>query len=164
MAKIDAFFKLMNEQKASDVHLVSGQQPVLRIRGDLGRVKYKILDDNELRSMLYEITPEDKIKVFEECFTIDLLTDPAEGATYTALNAYAINIASILGTNTAYVGFTGSTGAGWENQDIVNWTFANSSTISGTASVPALSNWGICGLALLLAASAALMFRRKPAA
>jgi hypothetical protein len=92
------------------------------------------------------------------------LTDPAEGATYTALNAYAINIASILGTNTAYVGFTASTGAGWENQDIVNWTFANSSTISGTASVPALSNWGICGLALLLAASAALMFRRKPAA
>ena len=71
MAKIDAFFKLMNEQKASDVHLVSGQQPVLRIRGDLERVKYKVLDDNELRSMLYEITPEDKIKVFEETGDLD---------------------------------------------------------------------------------------------
>ena len=71
MARIDAFFKLMNEQKASDVHLVSGQQPVLRIRGDLERVKYKVLDDNDLRSMLYEITPEDKIKVFEETGDLD---------------------------------------------------------------------------------------------
>jgi twitching motility protein PilT len=39
MAKIDAFFKLMHDQSASDLHLMSGQQPVLRIRGDLERVK-----------------------------------------------------------------------------------------------------------------------------
>jgi twitching motility protein PilT len=71
MARIDAFFKLMNEQKASDVHLVSGQQPVLRIRGDLERVKFKVLDDNELRAMLYEITPEEKIKTFEETGDLD---------------------------------------------------------------------------------------------
>lgn len=71
MAKIDAFFKLMNDQKASDLHLVSGQQPVLRIRGDLERVKYKTLDDEELRTMLYEITPEDKIKIFEETGDLD---------------------------------------------------------------------------------------------
>ena len=71
MAKIDAFFKLMNEQKASDLHLVSGQQPVLRIRGDLERVKYKVLDDNELRGMLYEITPEDRIKIFGETGDLD---------------------------------------------------------------------------------------------
>ena len=71
MARIDAFFKLMNEQKASDVHLISGQQPVLRIRGDLERVKYKVLDDNELRAMLYEITPEEKIKIFEETGDLD---------------------------------------------------------------------------------------------
>jgi len=71
MARIDAFFKLMNEQKASDLHLMSGQQPVLRIRGDLERVKYRTLDDDELRSMLYEITPEDKIKVFEETGDLD---------------------------------------------------------------------------------------------
>ena len=71
MARIDAFFKLMNEQKASDVHLISGQQPVLRIRGDLERVTFKVLDDNELRAMLYEITPEEKIKVFEETGDLD---------------------------------------------------------------------------------------------
>ena len=65
MAKIDAFFKLMNEQGASDLHLVSGQPPMLRITGEIERVKYKVLDNDDLRGMLYEITPEEKVKVFE---------------------------------------------------------------------------------------------------
>jgi twitching motility protein PilT len=71
MAKIDAFFKLMNEQGASDLHLIAGSQPILRLRGDMERVKYKVLENEELRSMLYEITPEEKIKVFEEMGDID---------------------------------------------------------------------------------------------
>lgn len=71
MAKIDAFFKLMHEQGASDLHLISGQQPALRILGDIERIKYKTLDSDDLRSMLYEIAPEDKIKVFEETGDID---------------------------------------------------------------------------------------------
>jgi twitching motility protein PilT len=84
MARIDAFFKLVNEQKASDLHLVSGQQPVLRVRGDLERVKYKVLDDDELRSMLYEITPEDKIKVFEETGDLDFAYEIPGMARYRA--------------------------------------------------------------------------------
>ena len=71
MAKIDAFFKLMHEQGASDLHLVSGQPPALRIRGDMERIKYKVLDNDELKSMLYEIAPEAKIKQFEETGDID---------------------------------------------------------------------------------------------
>jgi len=71
MAQIDAFFKLMNDQGASDLHLASGQQPVLRVRGELERVKYKTLDDDNLKAMLYEITPEHKIKVFEETGDVD---------------------------------------------------------------------------------------------
>ena len=71
MAKIDAFFKLMNEQGASDLHLMAGQPPALRIRGEIERVKYKVLDNDDLRSMLYEIAPETKIKVFEETGDVD---------------------------------------------------------------------------------------------
>ncbi len=71
MAKIDAFFKLMHEQGASDLHLVSGQQPALRIRGDIERVKYKVLDNDDLRSMIYEIAPEEKVKLFEETGDVD---------------------------------------------------------------------------------------------
>ncbi len=71
MAKIDAFFKLMNEQGASDLHLVAAQPPALRIRGDIERVKYKVLTNDDLRAMLYEIAPEHKIKAFEETGDVD---------------------------------------------------------------------------------------------
>ena len=71
MAQIDAFFKLMNDEGASDLHMVASQQPVLRIRGDLERVKFKRLLDDELKAMLYEICPENKIKEFEETGDMD---------------------------------------------------------------------------------------------
>ena len=71
MAKIDAVFKLMNEQNASDLHLVSGQPPALRIRGEMERIKYKVMENDDLKAMLYEIAPEHKIKVFEETGDVD---------------------------------------------------------------------------------------------
>ena len=61
----------MNDQGASDLHLVSGQQPALRLRGEIERVKYKVLDNDDLKAMLYEIAPEDKVKVFEETGDVD---------------------------------------------------------------------------------------------
>ncbi|MDY6852123.1 MAG: type IV pilus twitching motility protein PilT, partial [Thermodesulfobacteriota bacterium] len=71
MAQIDAFFKLMNEQGASDLHLSSGSQPILRVRGEMERIKYKPLESEELKKLLYEITPEEKIKLFEETGDMD---------------------------------------------------------------------------------------------
>jgi twitching motility protein PilT len=71
MAQIDAFFKLMNEQGASDLHLVAGQQPILRIQGDLERVKYQVLENDSLKTMLYEIAPETYVKTFEETGDVD---------------------------------------------------------------------------------------------
>jgi twitching motility protein PilT len=71
MAQIDGFFKLMNDEGASDLHMVAGQQPLLRIRGDMERVKFKKLSNDDLRAMLYEICPEEKIKLFEETGDID---------------------------------------------------------------------------------------------
>jgi twitching motility protein PilT len=71
MAKIDAFFNLMFEQKASDLHLASGNPPMLRINGELHRVDFPPMESDDLRTMLYEITPEYKIKVFEESGDVD---------------------------------------------------------------------------------------------
>jgi twitching motility protein PilT len=68
MAQIDAFFKLMNEQGASDLHMMAGMPPILRIRGEMEPVKYKVMGNEALKAMLYEICPEEKIKVFEENF------------------------------------------------------------------------------------------------
>ena len=71
MAKIDAFFNLMFEQKASDLHLSSGNPPMLRINGELHRVDYPPLESDNLKMMLYEIAPEYKIKLFEETGDVD---------------------------------------------------------------------------------------------
>ncbi len=71
MAEIDAFFKLMHEQGASDLHLSAGQQPALRLNGDIERIKYDRLTSDKLRGMLYEITSQEKIKVFEETGDVD---------------------------------------------------------------------------------------------
>jgi hypothetical protein len=84
-----------------------------------------------------------------------VLFDPAKNTSFVALDHYAVNIAQILGTNTAYVGFTGSTGSGYMNQDIVNWQFADTVELS---QVPEPSS-----LALFALASAILgaSLRRK---
>ncbi len=71
MAKLDAFFKLMVEQGASDLHLTSGSQPILRVSGELQRVRYQVLENDELKKMLYEIAPEFKVKQFEETGDVD---------------------------------------------------------------------------------------------
>src|SRR5467141_3339380 len=71
MAKIDAFFNLMFEQKASDLHLASGNNPMLRINGELHRVDHAPLENDDLKKMLYEIAPEFKIKQFEETGDVD---------------------------------------------------------------------------------------------
>src|SRR5438067_705623 len=71
MAKIDAFFNLMFEQKASDLHHASGNNPMLRINGVLQRVDHAPLENDDLKKMLYEIAPEYKIKTFEETGDVD---------------------------------------------------------------------------------------------
>jgi hypothetical protein len=65
------------------------------------------------------------------------LTDPAEGSTFTALNNVPINLMTILGQSTAFVGFTSATGSGFENHDIVNWDFSNTTVVTGTVPEPA---------------------------
>src|SRR6201747_698819 len=71
MAKIDAFFNLMFEQKASDLHLSSGNPPMMRINGELQRVDFPPLESDNLKAMLYEIAPDYKIKTFEETGDVD---------------------------------------------------------------------------------------------
>lgn len=84
MAQIDAFFKLMNELGASDLHLAAGQKPVLRVRGELERVKFNVLDNDTLRTMLYEIAPEHKTKIFEETGDVDFAYEIPKLARYRA--------------------------------------------------------------------------------
>jgi hypothetical protein len=82
------------------------------------------------------------------------LSDPAEGTTFTALNAVPLNIASLIGSNTAYVGITGGTGAGNQNEDILSLSLSNTAITTPVNPVHeptsiAVIATGLAGLALL---------------
>ena len=51
------------------------------------------------------------------------LTDKTTAASVTV--SFAVNIVSSVGSSSAYVGFTGSTGAYVSTQNILNWSFSN---------------------------------------
>src|SRR5947207_5452195 len=61
----------MFEQSASDLHLSTGNPPILRIRGELQRVDQPRLENDRLKTMLYEIAPYYKIKQYEETGDVD---------------------------------------------------------------------------------------------
>ena len=64
------------------------------------------------------------------------ISDMVTGATWT--NGWTINIPSTIGSNTAYVGFTGSTGAFTASQKILTWSFVSSAS-SSVAATPTYS-------------------------
>jgi hypothetical protein len=59
------------------------------------------------------------------------VTDMVTSAVWTG--SWTINIPSTVGANTAYVGFTGSTGAYSASQKILTWSFVSSATSSAPA-------------------------------
>lgn len=71
MAQIDDFFDALLEFKGSDLHLSTGNPPIIRINGELESLDYPPFDDATLREMLYEICPGDKIAEFQESGDID---------------------------------------------------------------------------------------------
>lgn len=71
MAALDPFLKSLVQQGGSDLHMASGLQPVMRIHGEMVRVKYKELVHEELKQTLFELIDEAKKKVFEETGDLD---------------------------------------------------------------------------------------------
>jgi hypothetical protein len=51
------------------------------------------------------------------------ITDTVTAATYTT--SWTVNIPSIVGASTAYVGFTGGTGGLVATQNVLTWTYTS---------------------------------------
>jgi hypothetical protein len=66
---------------------------------------------------------------------------------------YTVNLATLLGTPNAYVGFTSGTGAAWGNHDILNWQFESNyapiGSVPDTASTILLNLAGLVALVAL---------------
>lgn len=59
------------KQGASDVHLSSGEPPIMRLHGDMKKLKLPALDRSEVHNMVYDIMNDQQQKVFEEILAID---------------------------------------------------------------------------------------------
>ncbi len=80
MARLDSFLRLVLDQKASDLHFVSGSKPTIRHNGDLVPIPFRKLGERETRRFLYEILTEEQIATFEEHADLDFAYDlPGEG-------------------------------------------------------------------------------------
>ncbi|MEO0508527.1 MAG: PilT/PilU family type 4a pilus ATPase [Verrucomicrobiota bacterium] len=66
MADIDVFFDALLDFKGSDLHLSTGNPPIIRINGELEALDHPALVEAPLKEMLYEICPSQKIVEFEE--------------------------------------------------------------------------------------------------
>jgi len=76
MAKIDALFKMMKEQGASDLHLSSGNPPIFRLHGEIVRLNFKTLSHEELKGILFEILSEQQKLKFEQTRDPETWTSP----------------------------------------------------------------------------------------
>lgn len=59
------------QQKASDLHLSAGLQPMIRVDGDIRRIDMPVLTQPEAQSMIYDIMNDKQRRVFEENLEID---------------------------------------------------------------------------------------------
>ena len=67
MAKIDAIFQMVLEEGASDLHMVTGARPMLRIQGEIRPVEYDELTAELAGALLNEImTAEQRAELERE--------------------------------------------------------------------------------------------------
>lgn len=71
MATIDDLFRLMVEQKASDLHITSGAPPFLRLHGNMSPLNYRQLTNQDVQGLIFEILTEKQKKSFIEKWELD---------------------------------------------------------------------------------------------
>jgi twitching motility protein PilT len=70
------------QQKGSDLHISAGEVPMIRVDGDMKRVKVPALSAEQTQSILYDIMNDHQRKVFEEKSDIDFSIELGETARF----------------------------------------------------------------------------------
>ena len=65
MAEIDAFLSEVLEKRGSDLHFIAGDQPRIRLFGDLTPLRPDRLASEYVKQALYEILPKPALDRFE---------------------------------------------------------------------------------------------------
>ena len=64
--RIDKLLRIVVDKKASDLHLAVGSPPMIRVDGDLERLKWRTLTEEEYESLLLPIAPEKPLHDWRE--------------------------------------------------------------------------------------------------
>lgn len=75
MLQIKSFFKVAIEKDASDLHLVGGAKPMVRINGDLQDVENKVLESKALEQGIFELLSKDQVEKYKDEKELDFGMD-----------------------------------------------------------------------------------------
>lgn len=70
------------QQNGSDLHISSGEPPIIRVDGSMKRIKTPLLSLEQTQSMLYDIMGDQQRKVFEEKSDIDFSIELGDTARF----------------------------------------------------------------------------------
>jgi twitching motility protein PilT len=87
LARIDTFLELVVQQNGSDLHMISGNPPRMRLYGDIYPVKFRTLSTEETIDLLYDIMPLHKQEFFEKHHSVDFSYE-AENLSRFRVNAF----------------------------------------------------------------------------
>ncbi|HTY13075.1 MAG TPA: type IV pilus twitching motility protein PilT [Candidatus Omnitrophota bacterium] len=76
--EIQTLLKLMTDQNASDLHLVVGSPPILRVAGEMSRTPYEFLTAETVKPLVYSMLSEEQKFSLERERELDLATELGE--------------------------------------------------------------------------------------
>jgi twitching motility protein PilT len=69
--RINKFIKMASEREASDLHIVAGIPPSVRIHGEIIFLDHDRLTAEEAKEMIYEMLTDEQVKIFEDEWDFD---------------------------------------------------------------------------------------------
>jgi twitching motility protein PilT len=69
--RIDRFLAILPKRSGSDLHLSVGSPPIIRLDGELERMRYRVLSEGDFYNLLGPITPPQLWKAFQESGDVD---------------------------------------------------------------------------------------------
>jgi twitching motility protein PilT len=69
--RIDRFLAILPKRSGSDLHLSVGSPPIIRIDGELERMRYRVLSEGDFYNLVGPITPTQLWKSFQESGDVD---------------------------------------------------------------------------------------------
>lgn len=79
---ISQLLRFIVEQNGSDLHISAGEPPMIRVDGDMKKIKVPPLGQEETQQMLYDIMNDGQRKVFEEFSDIDFSIELGDEARF----------------------------------------------------------------------------------